>query len=206
MRSYSSAVIAALQSGKLVERGLLLIDLPSGKYGFWTGLGSISVSGQVYIGAGQLIEVDAISSATDLSASALVFKLTAIANSALTPDVLATIEQEQYRQRPVTLSTLYTHVDTRDVLGVERVYRGYIDRFMHTLQADGGAVLEMHCESKSLDHSRTGYRTRADLDQKKIDGNDGFFEHVAVAANQEMVWGRNANKPQKGLGQLGIFQ
>lgn len=194
MRIYSAGTLAALAAGRLVERGLLLFDFPSGLYGFWTGAGPITIEGQTYTGAGSLIEVDSIGSSAGLSAVPLVLRLTAVPSSDLSPDVLASIEQEQYHQRPITISTAYFDPDTRGLIAVERVYRGYIDQITHQLQAGGGAVLEAHCESRSLDHARTGFRRRSDADQRRIDAADASFEHAAVVGSVDIYWGRNPAK------------
>lgn len=194
MKTFDSNTLALLASGRAVARDLMLIDLASGLYGFWTGVGVLTYQSIDYVGAGTLIQLEPYAAVADLSAVPLVARLKAVPDSALSPDVLATIESEQYHQRPVVSSRSYIDPDTRAVLSVERCYRGYIDRIEHEDQVGGGAVLVAYLESKARDHTKTGYRMRSDTDQRRINANDGGLRHAAVAATQEIVWGRSTAK------------
>lgn len=185
----------ALARGRVVDRGLLLLDLGSGPYGFWTGLGPFVYGGVTYVGAGSLIAVEGIRGASDLSAVPVVARLTAIPNTDLTPDLLATIEAEVYHQRPVTIMTAYFDPETYALLSVEIEYRGYVDRILHTESVDGQAVLEGHFESRFRDHQRTGYRVRSDTDQRRIDANDDGLRHVTSVATEQVLFGRSAAQP-----------
>jgi hypothetical protein len=207
-RAIAPETAAALNAGAIVERGLILFDLGSGLYGFWTGAGPFAYEGVTYQGAGSLIQVDGLKQTSGLEAVPVVARLTAIANTDLTPDVLASIEQEVYHQRPCTISTAYFHPETHALLSVEVEYRGYIDRVVHTENAEGEAVLEAHLESRFRDHQRTGYRVRSDADQKRIDPTDDGLRHVASVATERVLFGRSeqpAPAPQKKKKFLGIF-
>ena len=189
MRSYDSDTLALLASGRAATRDMILFDFAAGFYGFWTGVGVLPYSGVDYIGAGKLIQIDGLSFEGGLSPSNVTVSLSAIPEDGLTVDVLATIEAEQYHQRPVTISRAYIHPDTRAVLSVERMYRGYLDQITHDLQAGGGATLTATLESRSRDHTRVGHRVRSDADQRLIDSSDGFFLYAAVA-DAKFLWGR----------------
>lgn len=191
MRSFDSDTLAMLASGRAVARDLLLFDLGSGLYGFWTGVGVLTYQDVDYVGAGRLIGIEAPAGVSDLSSVPLVVTLSAIPDSALSPDVLGTIEAEQYHQRPVVISRAYIDPDSRAVLSVERIYRGYVDRIEHEDQVGGGAVLRGYLESKARDHGKRGHRTRSDTDQRRIDAADGGLRHAATAGSQTIYWGRN---------------
>jgi hypothetical protein len=186
------ATQTALDAGSVVDRGLLLFDLGSGLYGFWTGIGPFTNpnDGITYIGAGSLIEVDGIKQSSDLSAVQVVVRLTAIENTDLTPDTLATIETEVYHQRPCTISTAYFDPDSYSLLSVETEYRGYIDQIVHSETIDGAAVLEAHLESRFRDHQRSGYRVRSDVDQRRISASDNGLRHVTAVATEKIEFGR----------------
>jgi hypothetical protein len=197
----------ALAEGRVVDRGMILFDLGSGLYGFWTGRGPFAHAGVTYVGAGSLIEIDGMRQVADLSAVPLVVRLTAIENTALTPDLLARIEDEHYHQRPCTISTAYFHPDSYALLSVEPEYRGYIDRIVHTESEDGQALLEAHLESRFRDHLRTGYRVRSDADQRRINPTDDGLRHVMTVANEPVLFGRTAEPPPRPRRKrfLGIF-
>lgn len=190
MRSFDASTLAMLESGRAASRALLLFDFPSGLHGFWDGMGLLSYGGVDYIGAGQLISVDQVSLNGELSGSPLAIKLTAVPNSDLTPDTLASIEAEQYHQRSVTLSRAYIDPDTRAAISVERVFRGYVDQITHDYTIGGESVLTCAVESRARDNTRRGWRTRSDLDQKRIAANDGGMRHAAVSGNQDIYWGK----------------
>lgn len=190
MRAFNSDTLTMLGSGRAVSRGLLLFDFSSGLYGFWDGLGVLSHAGVDYIGAGQLLGVDQVSYTGDLSTSPLTIRLTAVPNSDLDPDVLATIEAEQYHQRPVTLSRAYIDPETRSVVSVERVFRGYVDQITHDYTIGGEATIVCSVESRARDNTRRGWRTRSDADQKRIASDDGGMRHAAVSGSQDIYWGK----------------
>jgi hypothetical protein len=190
MKPFTAATLTSLATGRAIERELMLIDLVSGIYGFWTGTHVFTFNSVDYVGAGQLIQLEATSQANDLSAISLVARLSAIPDSALTPNVLATIESEIYHQRTVTISRAYFHPDTGDLLSVERWFRGYIDRIEHEEDIGGAFQLVAYLESKSRDHLKTGHRLRADSDQRRIKANDGGLRYAATASQQQLLWGR----------------
>ena len=189
MRSYDSDTLALLASGRAATRDMILFDFASGLFGFWTGIGVLPYSTVDYVGAGKLIQIDGLSFEGGLAPSNVTVSLSAIPEQGLTVDVLSTIESEQYHQRPVTISRAYIHPDTRAVLSVERMYRGYLDQIVHDLQAGGGAALTATLESRSRDHTRVGHRVRSDADQRLVDSGDGFFLYAGVA-DAKFLWGR----------------
>jgi hypothetical protein len=193
-RLVETATLDALDAGAIIDRGAVLLELGSGAYGFWTGAGIRVHGGVNYVGAGSLIQIDGIRQTAGLESVPVVGRLTAIANSDLTPDVLANIENEIYHQHPVSVSTWY--FATNGVFLSEFLeYRGYIDRIVHTESVNGDSVLEFHCESRFRDHQRSGYRVRSDNDQKRINQFDNGLQHVAKVATERVLFGRSATPP-----------
>jgi hypothetical protein len=195
-RAFNPATQTALNSGRIVDRRLALFDLvekatsTQSYYGFWTGVGPFSYNGVTYTGAGSLLEIDAIRQTSDLSAVQVIGRLTGIPNSSLTPDVLATVENYHYHQRPVTLSIAYFDPVTYGLLAVEVEYRGIIDRILHKESDDGAAVLEVHLESRFRDHLKSGYRMRSVADQWRVDPTDDGLRHVTQVVNEQVIFGR----------------
>lgn len=189
-----AATLAALNAGQANTRYMVLFDFVSGFYGFWGGHGTLSHNGVTYVGAGSLFSVEDIGQVTDGSAVPIVLVLNGMANSALSPDALASIEAETYHQRPVVIMTAYFEEDGRTLRSVETEYRGYIDRISHQHRIGGEAVLRFHLESKARDHFKAGYRMRTDADQGAIDANDGGLRHAIQAASVTVQWGRS-DKP-----------
>ncbi|MDF2620214.1 MAG: hypothetical protein K0S00_2873 [Xanthobacteraceae bacterium] len=117
----------------------------------------------------------------------------------LTPEVLLTIEAEDYRDRPVTIYDVYFHPDTGALLHVQALKRGYIDTIDHIDDPEDGYTLEAKCESRALDYTRTNGRRRTVVDQARRAPGDLFFEHAAMRGREVIFWGREkaaAPRPQ----------
>jgi hypothetical protein len=205
-RALNAATSAALADGRIVDRGLIRLDLGSGSYGFHTGVGPFVHNGLSYVGAGSLISVEGVRQTAGLEAVQVVAKVTAIADTALNPNTLASIENEVYHQRPATIYTAYFNADTYALLSVELEYRGMIDRIVHAESSDGEAVLELHLESRFRDHQRTGYRVRSDKDQRRILANDNGLRHVSSVQNERVLFGRQEQPPPAPAKKKGFWE
>ena len=195
-RAFNVATQAQLDAGRIVDRRLALLDLvdkgtlAQALYGFHSGVGPFTYNGVTYQGAGSLLEVEGVRQTSDLSAVQVIGRLTGIPNGLLSPDVLASIENYYYHQRPATLAVAYFHPDTYDLLSVEVDYRGVVDRIVHKEQADGTGVLEVYLESRFRDHQKSGYRVRSAADQARIDPTDDGLRHVTQASGEQVIFGR----------------
>lgn len=207
-RSLNSSTQAALDAGRVVDRRLFLLDLGSGLYGFHTGLGPFVYNGVTYKGAGSLISIQGMRQTSDLSSVQVVARLSSIPNTALTPEVLATIENEVYHQRPAQILTAYFHPDTYAFLSAELEYRGYIDRIVHD-EGPGGYYIDVHLESRFRDHQRRGYRVRSSADQQRIDAADTGLRHLTAVSSETVTFGRSntaATSPQFVPKKKGFFE
>jgi len=142
-----------------------------------------------------------------MAAQGLTIELAASPNDGLTPEVLATMEQEVWHQRPVTISCMFFHPETSALLFVEPLYRGFIDTIEYTQGPD--AKLVAQCESRALDNSRENYRMRSTNDQHLIDAQDDFYSFAESAGKVVIPWGQdpnaNSGKPKKKKKFLGLF-
>ncbi|WP_342640942.1 hypothetical protein [Rhodoligotrophos ferricapiens] len=194
MRTIDAATLAVLDAGAYAERDMILFDFPSGYYGFWTGEGVFNWNSFTFVGSGSVLTVVQIEERDDLGSVPLEIRLRALPEAGLTDDVLATIEVEQYHQRPVSIYKAYFHPLTAALLSVNPRYRGYVDQIEHEEGADGSYVLVGRIESRSLDHSRTGYRLRSDADQQLIAPGDTGLRYAGLAGKQQIWWGTHPPK------------
>ena len=185
-----AATKAQLQAGEILDRYMVKFAFDEGTFGFWGGVGTLTHDSQTYTGAGSLIELDELVQGVEGEAIALVLKLTAVPNSDLSPDILASIDRDYtWHQRVATVMTAY-FTPANVLLSVETEGRFYIDRLVFQHGLGGESVLMLYLESKARDLIKTGYRIRSDEDQKLIDSNDCALRHTIDAATIPVIWGR----------------
>lgn len=190
MIPFSAPLATSLGTRRAVKRTLLRFDLPSGAYGFWTGTGEITYEGVSYKGFGRLIQIESLSASLDASVAPITVSLSSIPNTALTPDLLATIYDEQWHQQPAILSKAYFDPDTRALISVRRAARRVIDTLVMRESVDGTATLTATLECVVFDNPQRGFIKYGDSDQRLIDPNDAFFSFAATAGQQTIEWGR----------------
>ncbi|MBB4001598.1 DUF2163 domain-containing protein [Aurantimonas endophytica] len=188
MRPLNADTLTLLDAGRAVIRGMVRFDFGTGIYCFWKGSAPFEFEGRTYLPGG-VIEVDDIQGSYGSEAVGLTMRLAEAPDDGLTPAVLATIEQEDYHQRPVTISDAYFHPDTNALLLVEPVYRGLVDVIDH--ESGEQSALVIQCEGRALDNVKPGFRVRSTADQQSIWPGDRFYEHAEVSGKQEIFWGRD---------------
>ncbi|CDZ43199.1 Hypothetical protein NGAL_HAMBI1146_59720 [Neorhizobium galegae bv. officinalis] len=185
-------VQALYDEGRIKTRQMLKFLLGSGTYGFIADRSELLWQGVTYIPFG-LIKVSDLDSGNGTSASSsFTLTLAESPDDGLTPAMLQQIENEDYRDRPVTLYDAHFHPDTNELLQVEAVGRGYLDVIDHEEGGEAGYVLTARCEGRQLDYSRKNGRVRSVADQQRRSPNDRFFEHAGKAGRVEVFWGRVA--------------
>lgn len=196
MQPYDPDVLLALAASEYAHAELILFDLPtSGLQGFWRGIGPLEVDGVTYVGAGSLIELQQIDYGVELTASPISIKLRAVPETPLTPDILATIDDENYKGATVYISLAYFDRTTGAIITTMRQWRGYVDYVEHTGTVGDDYALVGRLEPRSLDHSRANTRVRGDADQKLLDAADVFFEHAATTPTETLPYGRSTTQP-----------
>ncbi|TPN79960.1 DUF2163 domain-containing protein [Mesorhizobium sp. B1-1-2] len=188
MLSLPDGVAELLDQGNIVVRGLIKFELGGGTYGFIKSLAPLTWSGVTYQPGG-IIQVSDLSAGTGTAARQFTITLAASPDDGLTPEVLRTIEAEDYRDRPVTIYDAYFHPDTGALLGVRALRRGYIDTIPHN-EDETGYTLTANCETRALDYTRTNGRKRSHRDQQRRSPGDKFLEHASTRGRVEVFWGR----------------
>lgn len=188
MKSYDPAVEAALEEPSIIRRGLVLFDFPSGNHGFWEGSGILTWNSIDFFGGGQLIEVDAGEQSTEMSAKSITLRLYANLDVGLTPTILGTIENENYHQRPVTFYKAFFDADTRELIDVVAVWRGYVDTVSHERDGEKYAIVG-RLESRSLDYSRRGWAIASNAQQQQISSGDIGLEYTGIVGEVPVYFG-----------------
>lgn len=182
MLALDTSIQAALDAGIIVVRGMLLFEFASGNYGFWDGAGPFVWNGVTFVASGSLLEVSPLEQTSQLATSSRTIKLRAVPETALTPDVLASIENEDYKNRPVTEYLVFFDPDTRVMLGQPFVVaESEIDVMEHD-QSGEDYVLVAHLETRARDYTKTGARMRGNKDQQQLFPGDTSLQNAEIAA------------------------
>lgn len=195
MKDYPTVVLDLLDEGRISIRGLIRFQFGTGTYGFIKASTPLEYNGLVYQPGG-VIAVSDLSSVTGLAAQQFTITLAASPDDGLTPAVLRTIEAEDYRDRPVTIYDAFFHPDTNELLYVETMRRGYVNMIPHKDSQDTGYTITAECETRALDYTRTNGRKRSDLDQRRRNATDGFYQHASLRGREEILWGQAGAPPQ----------
>lgn len=176
--------------GRVVRRNLITFDLGSGTYRFWDGVGPLDYNGVTWQPGGGLILAQGIESTTRGEVTAVEITLRSIPDAGLTPDVLGTIHDEEWHQRPVSIWTLYIDPDTRAAINHIVKFTGKIDTISDRVNGDGVAELVGKAESYLRDLTRRGSSKRSNEQQQGLYSGDVFFQHSATVKVEQQYWGR----------------
>ncbi|MBO1040403.1 hypothetical protein [Brucella pituitosa] len=171
-----------LEEGRIVVRSLGDFHFGTGFWYVWNGSSELVWNGNTYI-PNQLIAIEEPPMQMGSEALPITITMPTAADYGITPDKLAEIESVDYKGRTVILSDVYFDPDTRELLHVEPMYRGYIDTVDHVI--DGGEmVLKANVETSALENHRDGYRTASHEDQQLISPGDKFFEYASTVKRE----------------------
>ncbi|WP_299939407.1 DUF2163 domain-containing protein [uncultured Nitratireductor sp.] len=187
--AYPASVQELLDEGRISIRGLMKFQFGTGTYGFAKSDQPIEWNGLTYQPGG-VIKVSDLPGGMGTTARQFTIELAESPDDGLTPDVLKTIEAEDYRDRPVTIYDAFFHSDTGALLHVEALRRGYIDQLSHEEDPEEGYKLIADCETRALDYTRTNGRKRNMADQYRRVEGDNFYVNAATTGREEIFWGR----------------
>lgn len=189
MITYDSNIQAALDAGLVVVRGLMVFQFGSGTYRFVCDAVPLVWDGNTYHPNG-LFKVSDLPGSLGFGAASFNIVLAASPDDGLTPEILLSIFNEDYRDRPVYIYDCYSNISTGQVIDAELLRAGYIDRLVYRKSEDLGPHIEFQCYSRSLDYGRKNGRIASHANQLRRNASDKFREHSAVAGITEIYWGR----------------
>ena len=195
MRNFAADALASLDGHSIVCMGMVHFAFDSGDVGFWDGDADFLYNG-VTFRPGKPLRVGSIEASYGLEAQGLEISLSTLNVPGLTPDILASIEQESYIGKQINLYLAY-YTPGGILLSVERVWRGYIDGFDHRDAENGESELVCRAESKGMDTFKRGHRLRSPADQVLVSVGDKGLEYVGTVGKTDLFWGRNPDKVAK---------
>lgn len=178
-RSIPSAIATALAQESVEPFYAVEMNYDSGSIRLWTGYGDRTIDGDVYTGAGTLLNISGIEEVSDLSAKGISVTLSGISSS-----VISLALQESYQGR--TARVLF---GVNNVADHVEVFSGLMD--VMTIQDSGDRVtVQLSIESKLVTLQRANIRRYTSANHKLRYPNDTFFDFVTDIADKELVWGR----------------
>jgi len=192
MRSFSSAIIAALKSTADEERTFLIkFDFSSGPLFLTTGSRDILWLGQVYTATGGGLQVGAVEESGDLKGQGVDFVLSGVDQS-----LLSTLLTQNYRGREVKAWQALLDPNTGVIVDVIQLFGG--------LQLDSYLIEEKHARGQPITATiRTRGRHRLSTNEfrgirssehghQQYHANDTFYQHAPSLANKKLYWGTTA--------------
>ena len=186
-RSLHADVITELSAARY--RAAYMVDLgfdaPTGTQRFWTGVGSLTYSGNTYTGTGNLGNVSIVEEAAEVRPAGVRLSLSGVAAS-----LLSIALGEQYQGRAATVYLAFFNEQWVMVGTPVTIYAGKIDVFGFV---DSGAECELWItvENRLADFERPGeVYFFTDLDQQRKYAGDRGFEFTAVLVDKTFFWGR----------------
>lgn len=156
----------------------LLFDDPNKIY-FWSGLGNLSLDGNTYTGAGQLLGISELRESSDIASYGATVTLSGIDNSLLS---LALDEPYQGRRAVVKFGVISGGTKYASV-----VFTGEMDQ-MNIQMGPETSTISLDVESRMVDLGRARLRRYTDADQKVRFPEDDAFEFVPRLQNENLTW------------------
>lgn len=156
----------------------LLFDDPNKIY-FWSGYGNLSLDGNTYTGAGQLLGISELRESSDIASYGATITLSGVDNSLLS---LALAEPYQGRRAVVKFGVISSGTKYASV-----VFTGEMDQMNIDMGPDTSTI-SLDVESRLVDLGRARVRRYTDADQKVRYPNDDAFEFVTRLQNESLTW------------------
>lgn len=187
-RSLTAGMITEVTAKSLSPILMLKAEFDSGDLLLWTGVGSLTYSGDTYTGAGQFLSITKIVETTGLSAQGVNITLSAIPSA-----LIALALSEDYQSRPVTV--FFACLDSSGALVSDpyQIFKGRMD-VLNIIEGGENATLTMQCENLLIDFRRPRLRRYTDEDQKSVYPLDRGLEFVNAMQDKEIVWGKATPK------------
>ena len=188
-RTVPAALLTALASDEIEVLYAVDLAFDSGNLRLWTGYGDKTINSQTYQGTGNLLAIDGLEEASDLSARGTTLTLNGLDTS-----IISYALTEEYQGR---LVTIYWGVGSETV----EVFSGYMDK-MTIEDSSESATISLTLESRLIALERPNIRryTREShagvRAAKGLSGSDTFFDWVTKLQDKQIVWGREVQDGQ----------
>lgn len=182
---------ALAEAARPVVRPALLAELTfvSQTLRVWTGIGSITLAGQLWSGLGEFGRVSAVEETVDLRAAGATLQL-----SGVPADLIATVSTEPLQGRSARLLLVFLDAAGQPVGPPAVLFHGRMDT-VEILDGAAEAVIALTVENRLRDLERPRLRRYTDADQQAAFPGDRGFAFVPALQELEILWGPLPSTP-----------
>lgn len=185
-RSINANIVSALANPEIEPFYAVKLAFSTATLFLWTGYGDKTINSETYIGSGNLLSIDGLAEASDLSASGTDIVLNGIDSTILTYALT-----EEYQGREVNI-----YWGVGGVSEVVEVFSGYMDQ-MTIVDKGDTSTIKLSVESKLIVLERPNIRRYTEGSHSSViategysNNNDSFFRWVAKLQDVQVAWGR----------------
>jgi len=206
-RDISTAVLSSLDEGVVYPFFTIELLFDSAPIRLWTGVGTLILEGQSYIGTGTLLDISSIEETSEMAVKGATITL-----SGMNSEVISLALQSPYQGRVCKISFgmfatgellkedgNYILLEDGSTIGLEtqetgltQIFSGYMDQ-MNISEGPEFGTIELKVENKLIDLERQRVRRFTNQFQKSLYPNDRGLEFVENIQDKEIVWGRSVN-------------
>lgn len=193
MKNFSAPALAALASGTVIMAGAVQFSFGS-TYRLWSGLGALTLADiGDFDGIGAHALIVPVRSEKGEGVDGVRLSL-----SKLEPAVAASINNEDYQQKPVVIWRCIHDSATHALLDFDTFFRGRVNTVTLRETARAESSIDVFIEGAGLDMGRTNGRVRSNADQRTLGGStDGGMKHIATAGEVTLRWGQRPETPRE---------
>lgn len=179
-RNFATAVSNAIAGDEVTVFWAcdLLFDSPN-ELRFWSGIGDLSLDGQTYTGAGNLLGISELRESSDIAAYGATLTLSGIPSNLVH---LALAEPYQGRRAFVKFG-----VDVGGTRTAVTLFTGEMDEMNISLGPET-ATISLDVESRLVDLNRPRIRRYTDADQQAEYSGDLAFAFVTRLQDEDLQW------------------
>jgi hypothetical protein len=157
------------------------MEFDSGTERFWNGYGTVTIGGEEYYGAGDILGFSAVEEVSEIAARGVSITL-----SGLNTSMISAALQENYQNRPLTV---YYGVIESGVYSTATLFKGRMDT-MNIVESGETSTVEITAENRLIDLERARTYRYTSEDQKALYPNDLGLDFVADLQDKTVNWGR----------------
>lgn len=182
-RDLTTAMSNAVTAPVVVAVMLFKAEYDSGDVCLWTGYGSVTFGGDMYIGVGDFGGVDNIEESMDIRASGMTVSLSGIPSS-----LVAIALSEPYQTRPATIFLAALNLSSGALIADPYPWSGRMD-VMSIEEGPDTAKISLTIESNLIELTRAKERRYTHEDQQIDFPGDLGLEYVAGIQEKPLNWG-----------------